>query len=133
MIEGTKEEQRSKTLMQTMDIKRLKSDESTMSNDEQLELLRSQVELKSHPNTNVPEIKQVELFTKWRRIVPQQYWHLTCPMPTRVADTKIRAKKNGKQRGKNAAKRGAKKAPVPRQLQKQWKTAEEQKKRNLVS
>ena len=104
-VPGTEEERKSKIRIERMAVKRLKPDGTEMTKEEQLGLLRSAVELESIPNPNIPEIKQVELYSKWRSIVPQRYWHLTCPVPTKIVIAKNKEKVNSKQRGRNTKKR----------------------------
>ena len=52
----------------------------------------------------IPEIKRVEIFTKWRPLLPPYVRDLTCPLPLDVVIQKIKDKQNTKRRKKEQEK-----------------------------
>jgi hypothetical protein len=69
--------------------------------EDHVEQLRSRLLLETIPCPGIPEIKQIELFKKWRKVVPKEFWKYTCKEPD--DDVLIRHKK--KQNMKAAAAR----------------------------
>ena len=47
----------------------------------------------------IKEIKQVELYTKWRKLIPEQFQNIICPKPAN--DIINRVKKNKADRAKS--------------------------------
>ena len=70
----------------------------------------------SFPNTEVPpgisEIKQVELYTKWRPCVPCDYQDTICPKPDDKILDRIKLQKRQKAKSKLAAKKKGKEAKL---------------------
>ena len=56
------------------------------------------------------EIKQVELFTKWRPLITEKYRDLNCPKPSPEIMERIMQSKIAKQNSKNTSKKTSKKA-----------------------
>ena len=48
----------------------------------------------------ISEIKQVELFTKWREFVPEEYRDIMCPKPDDDIIERIKAEKSAKAKKK---------------------------------
>ena len=53
-----------------------------MTHGDRLKNLRERLELETLVAPGIPEIKQVDLYRKWRKIVPSEYWVATCPTPS---------------------------------------------------
>jgi hypothetical protein len=71
---------------------------------EQLALLKLP-QLESIVAPGIPPIKQVELFSKYRGLLPVQYQDITCPDPGNDVKIKIKSERNTKQRERTKAKR----------------------------
>ena len=46
------------------------------------------------PDPGIPDIKRVELFTKYRPLIPLQFQNITCPHPSDKALAKIKSEQN---------------------------------------
>ena len=57
------------------------------------------------PEPGIQEIKQVELFTKFRPLLPEKYQDVTCPFPGQEIMDRIKATKNATARDRAAKKR----------------------------
>jgi hypothetical protein len=71
---------------------------------ERLALLKSP-QLESIVAPGIPPIKQEELFTKYRGLLPVQFQEITCPDPGNDIKIKIKSERNTKQRERTKAKR----------------------------
>ena len=63
-------------------VQEMKKRVATIDSDERLKLLQTREGIEPCPTPGISGIKQIELYKKWRSIVPPQYWHLTCPKPS---------------------------------------------------
>ena len=83
-----------------------------MSDIERLKNLRKREELKSLIPPGIPEIKQMDLYRKWREIAPSKYWKATCPTPSPAVQERHKkkgsAKRLAKEIGANSEKAEAK-------------------------
>ena len=97
--------------------------------------LRSLHNLKVLDPPGVTEIKQVDLWKEWRKVVPPQYWQFICPKPSDDVMARVQAKGKAKRAADKVAKAG-KAAPKPKKPSKPKKpvSKKKQKKRkaNLV-
>ena len=50
------------------------------------------------------ELKQVELYTKWRKIVPKEHWESTCPKPRQEILDRVKNEKKVKARKRKQVK-----------------------------
>ena len=57
----------------------------------------------SPPGLN--EYKQVELFTKYRKLIDPEYWNDTCPEPSKEVMEKIASEKKDKSKKRQVAKK----------------------------
>ena len=57
-------------------------------------------ELEVLEKPGIRAIKQVELYTKWRKIVPLEYRDITCPRPNEEIMKKVKDDKANKAKGK---------------------------------
>ena len=64
-----------------------------LTDEQRVTELRSCSYLESIPCPGIPEIKQIELMVKWRKVVPQHLWKFTCPT---VAPEILERHKNNK-------------------------------------
>jgi hypothetical protein len=85
--------------------------------DGRIDQLRNFVGLQSIPEPGIPEIKQYELWHKWRQhVVPRKYWHITCPKPhdAVIRRVKQQPKSKGKKnpRAKKKQKTATKRTPA---------------------
>ena len=61
-------------------------------------------ELLACESPGIPEIQQVEMFTKWRPLLPPYARDLTCPRPLNAVMQRIKDKRNKKGRKKEEEK-----------------------------
>ena len=61
------------------------------------------------PNPGIPDIKRVELFTKYRPLIPLQFQDITCPHPGDKAIAKIKSERNTRVRKRQKQKMETKK------------------------
>ena len=61
-------------------------------------------ELLACESPGIPEIKQVEMFTKWRPLLPPYARDLTCPRPSDRVLQNIKDERNTKRRKKEQEK-----------------------------
>jgi len=54
----------------------------------------------------IKPIKQVELWKKWRKFVPRQYWIDICPEPSDEVKAKVKADFNNRRNRSNGTARG---------------------------
>jgi hypothetical protein len=66
-------------------------------------LKSSQVDVIEAPG--IPPIKQVELFSKYRALIPEEFRDITCPEPSEDIKNKIKSERNTKQRERAKTKR----------------------------
>ena len=59
------------------------------------------------PAPGLRDIKAVELYTKWRPIIPPEAQHITCPKPPDVVMERVKTKKNKKKQERAGKKRKA--------------------------
>ena len=85
--------------------------------------LRSLHNLKVLDPPGVTEVKQVDLWKEWRKVVPAQYWQFICPKPS--DDVLVRAREKGK--AKRAAAKAGKAAPKPKKPSKPKKPVSKKK------
>jgi hypothetical protein len=64
-----------------------------------------QYELEQLMEPGLPEIKQVELWVKWRKFIPSQFRDEICPRPNEKIIARIKEEKNDKLKVKNLAKK----------------------------
>jgi len=55
---------------------------------------------RNEPKIGISDIKQVELFSKWRNLIPDQFRDCICPKPTQEVITKVKQQKALKARNK---------------------------------
>jgi hypothetical protein len=55
--------------------------DGNISDADRVHQLRSRILLETIPFPSIPEVKQIELFRKWRKVVPEEYWKYTCKQP----------------------------------------------------
>jgi len=68
------------------------------SNEERVHLLRTRpvTHLGIIPIPGIADIKQYELFKKWRKVVPMEFWKDTCPTPSSEVIERIQKRKKEK-------------------------------------
>ena len=71
------------------------------------------------PDPGIPEIKQVELYNKFRPLLPKEYQDMTCPHPGDAILNKIKNERNEKARYRASRKRKQKKNESPSPEKKQ--------------
>lgn len=75
-----------------------------VSNEDRLRELR-EYSLKGIAAPGMKEIKQVELYTKWRRFVPLEFADEICPKPPDEILEKVQKERSNKSKERNARKR----------------------------
>ena len=62
-------------------------------------------ELKKLKPPGIRPMKQMEMYQKWRKIVPQLYWADTCPEPTEEIKDYVKSRKEERKVQKREEKR----------------------------
>ena len=54
-------------------------------------------ELENCEAPGIPELKKVELYSKWLKVVPEEYWEDTCPIPKQEVLERVKKERSVKQ------------------------------------
>ena len=75
-------------------VQEFKKERRGVSEGDRLHQLRHLQGIKTILSPGIPEIKQMELFVKWRQVVPKEYWKYTCPEPSEGVKERHKGKQN---------------------------------------
>eukprot|EP00536_Pseudo-nitzschia_multiseries_P018531 jgi/Psemu1/56090/gm1.56090_g len=67
--------------------------------------------------TRIKEIKQIELYTKWRKLVPAEFVDIICPYPGDEVMRKFKEERNHKAREQTQRKRDTSSCPTKQKTQ----------------
>jgi hypothetical protein len=83
----------------------MKINNGKIKDEDRISLLRSRSLLKTIPFPGIAAIKQIELFKKWRKVVPPGDWKDICPEPSVATMAKFKLERQAKGRMKYAEKK----------------------------